>query len=485
MKTTPLRVAIGTLGCRSNYADSFQLQAALSELGAVPCQFSSAADVYVLNTCTVTDAADKEALKLIRQVRSQSPKAKVIVTGCLAEARKDWLSALDGVDAVVGLGQLDFLMQLIMGDNASKQSSAAQQLAISPLRNERGNERGNEAGKQLNQPSDRLMQLPLKRPLSSRIPGPRGQIGELKVRARYHLRVQDGCTNFCTFCIIPKIKGKLVSRPLNDILADIEYLARAGYQEVVISGTHLGAYGRDLGSNLKTLLRALAKKSAVGRIRISSLDPNDLDRETIEILAENQVFCRHLHLCLQSLSDVVLKRMNRRYRVKDSSELLCYIEQRMPDCCIGADLIAGFPGESRQEVDKAKEAFLGLPISYLHVFPYSEREGTAAVRLDGQVALEQRRKRAAAWREIGENRRKEFHQRFLGKELEVIVERLKAAHAWGTSREYLPVKIALSENNSAGSLLDIGKELSFAVGDKISVRAVAYSEAERKLLCRI
>ncbi len=458
----PLRVAIGTLGCRSNYADTVQLQAALIELGAIPCDFNSAADVYVLNTCTVTDAADKEALKLIRQVRAKFPLAKIVVTGCLAAAKKEELQILSAVDAVVSLEDRPALLRAILGND----------FAIG--------ERGIEEGKE----SKKLVSLPLQSPISAHISGPNTHMGQVKARARYHLRVQEGCQNYCTFCIIPSIKPTLVSRPIELVLADLDYLARAGYQEVVITGTHLGAYGIDQGYTLLDLLQALDRGSAIPRVRISSLDPNDLMPEIIDLFAASKVFCRHFHLCLQSFSDLILKRMNRRYLLEDVSELLCYLEQQLSDCCIGSDLIAGFPGESRQEVEKAKEVFLGLPISYLHVFPFSERTGTAATRLGGAVPIEERRSRAAEWRELGENRRKQFHRSLVGRDLEVVIERLLqlpegGAYAWGTSREYAPVEISASCVNTTA---DNG---NLTVGRIINVRPDSYNEAEKKLLCQM
>ncbi|HQH26179.1 MAG TPA: MiaB/RimO family radical SAM methylthiotransferase, partial [Oligoflexia bacterium] len=330
-----LRVAVETLGCRSNYADSVSLQAALLERGAVTCGFDSVADVYVLNTCTITDAADREAMKIVRQVRARAPHAKVVLTGCLAQSRRAALEGYPGIDAVVGLSSKSEILAVILGVNDA-------------------------GGEPETEPIVQLASL--KSPISHQIAGPSRTMGEIATRARYHLRIQDGCRNCCTYCIIPQIKNELSSRSAEDVLDDIRYLASVGYREIVLTGTHLGAYGEERGSSLMELLSLLAGKSAVRRIRISSLDPNELCPEVIDLIAENEVFCAHLHVCIQSFSDSVLKRMNRRYRMEDVREILWYINNKLPRCCIGSDVITGFPGESRQEVDKAIEEFLGLPI---------------------------------------------------------------------------------------------------------------------------
>lgn len=445
-----LRVAMETLGCRGNYADTVALQAALLEQGAVPCRFETQADVYVINTCTVTDAADKEALRLIRQARARAPQARVVVTGCLAQSKRSVLESLAEVDCVVSSSERAKLLNAIVGEVCSEPKNQAPLVHFG---------------------------TPLQGPISCCVSGPNTLMGELQTRARYHLRIQDGCRNFCTFCIIPHIKGQLVSRAIADILADIKHLADSGYQEVVLTGTHLGAYGAGYGYTFLDLLRVLAEESVIRRIRISSLDPNDLTPEIVELLAKNSMFCRHLHVCVQSFSDRLLRRMNRKYSLADVRQILCYVSEKLPNCCVGSDVIAGFPGESRQEVGKATEEFLGLPISYLHVFPYSERAGTPAASLDGAVPAAERRRRAAVWRKLGEARRSQYLRRLVGEELEVVVERISGSCAYGTSREYAPVRIPLTGEQ------EIPAHKHLTIGASVLVRAAAYDESEKKLIC--
>ncbi len=267
-------------------------------------------------------------------------------------------------------------------------------------------------------------------------------MGEIRNRSRYHLRVQEGCENSCTFCIIPQTRGRLSSRSLRDVREDVEYLRDQGYQEIVLTGTHLGGYGEDIGLGLQDLLSVVQEVKNGPRVRLSSIDPNDLVPEIIDFIAESHQICRHLHICVQALSDRTLKRMNRKYRLDEAREILWYVNKKLPGCCIGSDVITGFPGESRQEVEEGIEEFLRLPISYLHVFPYSERSGTAATRLDGSVALPERKRRAARWRAVAQRKHRAYLASLCGQELEIVLEQGKESHVYGTSAEFAPVRIS-------------------------------------------
>ena len=428
--TPPLRVAFETLGCRSNFADTTELQAVLVERGAVPCGFDDSPDVYVINTCTVTDDADKTALKLIRKARAAAPNAKVVVTGCMAEVGASAIAALDMADAIVGPGKKREVVEAILGARALR---AEPHIEPPLLRRKRA----------------QFFAETIAEPISAAIVGPGERLGEVRTRARFHLRVQEGCENSCTFCIIPFSRGGLVSRPSAQILNDLEHLAEAGYEEVVLTGTHLGGYGEDSGSSLTSLLRELAAYRPIPRLRLSSLDPNDVTPELVDVLAESNVFCKHLHICVQAFSDSVLKRMNRRYRMQDVVEIVRYIERRMPGCCLGTDLIAGFPGEDRQNVEQATALFLDLPFSYLHVFPYSERSGTAATMLDGVVAKAERKRRVARWRSISDGRWLEYARTLQGRTVEAILEGVSFdsddhPFAHGTTREFATAVFKLS-----------------------------------------
>ena len=442
-----LRVAFETLGCRSNYADTIDLQADLVSLGAVPCSFDSEADVYLINTCTVTDGADKTAYRLIRRARSQAPKARIIVTGCLAEVSQDQIEELGIVDAVVGPGRRKKVLSAILGENIEQGPSLK-----SPFKEKRSRLPVHQS-------------ISLDASLSDSLVGPGEELGEVSQRARYHLRIQEGCENMCTFCIIPFSRGRLSSRNTEDLVEDFHRLAELGYREVVLTGTHIGAYGEDIDSNLFSLLKHLSKHSGPLRLRLSSIDPNDLSREIIDLLAENECFCEHLHICVQAFSDRVLKRMNRLYRSAYVLEQVSYIEAKMPGIALGADIIAGFPGETREEFDSAVKLCQELPFSYLHVFPYSERSGTAATRLDGSVAVSERKRRVSRWRALSEAKRREYYKSFIGRDLEFVLENSDDQHFFGTTREFISVKVPKSRAMKSGSLYQaVGKDFDLTDG---------------------
>ncbi|MFN8391545.1 MAG: MiaB/RimO family radical SAM methylthiotransferase [Bdellovibrionota bacterium] len=451
-----LRVGFETLGCRSNYADTIELQTALSAEGAVPTSFDAPADIYVINTCTVTDDADRTAMRLIRSARARSPHAKIVVTGCMAETSPEKIEALGIADAIVGPGKKRAVLEAILSTETDNKPAKAAPLLAKRARPGRPARRAD----------------PLDEPLSEKLPGPGTYLGEVKTRARFHLRVQEGCENSCTFCIIPASRGALVSRPLNLILEDLSRLSDLGYEEVVLTGTHLGGWGEDIGSSLDDMLAELAARSPIRRLRLSSVDPNDISRKTIEILAESHIYCRHLHICVQAFSDPVLKRMNRRYRLSQIYEIVGAVSELIPGCCLGSDLIAGFPGESRQELEQAIQVFLGLPFSYLHVFPYSQRSGTAATRLDGAVETSERKRRTARWRALSESRRRDFHQALLGKHLELIVEKIDDGFVQATSREYAAAKVLFSERIPP-----------WKPGERVLKIAHSYDERDGRLLC--
>ncbi len=450
----PLRVAFHTFGCRSNYADTVDLETALAENGVIACEFHAEADVYVVNTCTVTDDADKSALRLIRKAKEKSPHAKIVVTGCMAEVNSEAIESLKAADVIVGPGRKNEVVESILGMFGQRSFEA----------------------KVTN------------RSLSMVTPGPGELLGEVKSRSRFHLRVQEGCENSCTFCIIPRARGSLSSVPPQKILEDLKLLAEKGYREVVLTGTHLGGYGEDSGSSLLELVEMLAEKSPIQRIRLSSLDPNDVSKNLIEALAFSHVFCNHLHICIQAFSNSTLKRMNRRYRMKDVFELFEYLKETWPGCAVGSDLIVGFPGESRQDVDQGIETFLGLPISYLHVFPYSERSGTpaaefGATHLGGVIEIEERRRRAARFRSLSERRRIDFYRTLIGSTLEIVVEaRDSDSHSsrdaddiCGTSREFAAVRVIRGERPSSN--------IEAKPGSLLTVRAESVDETGGEILC--
>jgi threonylcarbamoyladenosine tRNA methylthiotransferase MtaB len=483
-----LKVAFRTFGCRSNYADTVDLAALVSERGGWVQEFEGEedADVFVINSCTVTDTADREAIRLVEKLKSEKPDARIVFTGCMAEARPEVFREQFPEIAVLGPGQKKNVISAIMGDEG-------QVPRVSVPRNT-GDTR-------LRKPAHKTISLD--DPVPDALKGPGAQMGGFKLRSRFHLRVQEGCENHCTFCIIPGTRGVLSSRKNKDVLADLDALMGLGYREAVLSGTHLGGYGQDCGSSLLELLkqiedcigRAQARSGAHMRIRLSSLDPDDVSFEMIDFLSKSHFFCNHLHICLQAFTDATLKRMNRKYRLGDAKDLLWYVNERFTRCAVGSDVITGFPGESRKELEEGIETFLSLPISYLHVFPYSEREGTAATRLDGEVPVSERKRRSARWRAIAERRRVEFLETLPGEQLEVVVEDrvLDDGSVLGTSSEFATVRIVpscvdSSEYRPASRVSSTDTYRAWTApppGALVRVRARMVEQEERRLVCEL
>lgn len=441
-----LRVAFETLGCRSNFADTVDLQLACAEKGAVPTQFSAEADVYVINTCTVTDGADKDVRKIVRRLRERDPQARIVITGCLAEVEEGRSFAEEGGFQVIGTGRRKQVVEAIFADESRPAVSepvisgpVTSNPAISKLVIPKKAELTVKEQKQ-------RKSISLDQKLPDFVPGPHGALGEVEMRSRFHLRVQEGCDSSCTYCIIPRTRGTLSSRPLADVLIDARKIHAAGYSEVVLTGTHLGGYGEDAGTSLAILLGELLALDLPLRYRLSSLDPNDVSSELLDVWQASDRVCRHFHICLQALDDRILKRMNRSYSVASGVDLLREVRRRLPRAGIGTDLITGFPGEDRDCFQRSLELFSVLPLTYAHIFPYSERAGTAATRLDEEVEAGERKRRSARLRAEVERKRREYGLNMIGQSVDIVIEgeiehsgAESSSVRWltGTSGEYL------------------------------------------------
>jgi threonylcarbamoyladenosine tRNA methylthiotransferase MtaB len=400
-----MRFAVATLGCKVNQYDSAMIESRLGARGMERCGFDETADVYIVNTCTVTDRADSESLRLARRARRRNPAARVVMTGCLAQASPGALASAPEVDAVVGLGRPADLERAAMGE-------AAERVMVSNLRKERA---------------------PIE--LDAVV---------LAGHTRAFLKLQEGCDQFCSFCIVPTSRGTSRSVEPRRIFAALDGLAAAGFREVILTGVHLGGYGRDLDPpvSLETLLEMVAERSPVSRVRISSLDPEELSDRAIDILAQSDKFCPHLHLPLQAGTDATLRRMRRRYDVAYFRERAERVIAAMPSAAIGTDLIAGFPGETLQDFDEYVKFVDNLPLAYFHVFPYSVRTGTTAAKLEGRVAAAEITRRAAALRMLGEEKRRRFVERFSRSRLKVLLEERGTDGALkGYSRNYIRVLV--------------------------------------------
>jgi len=397
-----MRFAIATLGCKVNQYDSAIIESRLGSLGMERGEFDEPADVYIVNTCTVTDRADSGSLRLARRARRLNPNARVIMTGCLAQASPDKLAGATEIDAVVGLGRPGDLERAVTG-------LAHERVMVTNLRKERA-----------------AIELA---PVA------------LEGHTRAFLKLQEGCDQFCTFCIVPFSRGQSRSVEPRRVIEAIDGMYQRGFKEVILTGVHLGGYGKDLDPPiaLEELLEMIAERSPIGRIRISSLDPEELSDRVISIVAQSGKFCPHFHLPLQAGEDDVLSRMRRRYTTAHYRERVERILAAMPVAAIGTDLIVGFPGESSHQFDECFRFVESLPLAYFHVFPYSVRAGTTAAKFGGKVPAGEIKRRAAAMRDLGEHKRAEFARRMVGYKLKVLLEEFTQGRLTGYSRNYVRV----------------------------------------------
>ncbi len=382
-----MRVAIKTLGCRQNQYESDALQELLGRDGYTAVGPDEAADLFIINTCSVTNEADADSRQAIRRAVRRNPSARVVVTGCYAQVGAGEIAAIPGVAMVAGNGEKAQLAELIAGLGERRPPL----IAVSDI-----------------QQSRRFAPLP-------------PPVGATRSRAL--LKVQDGCSYRCTFCIVPETRGPNRSQPTDAILRDLRALVEAGYPEVVLTGTHLGTYGRDLpiGGSIAGLAAEMLEAAAPARLRLSSLDPHEVGEELIGCFGRFDNLCRHLHLPLQSGDEAVLKRMRRSHTADDFRGLVARLVEAVPGIAIGTDVIVGFPGEGDAEFEQTYRLLDGLPIAYLHVFNYSQRRGTVAATMPNQVPKSVRSARSVALRTLSDAKWQQFRQTQVGQSCSAVV----------------------------------------------------------------
>lgn len=384
-----LRVGLTTLGCRLNHAETDGMARMAREAGHEVVDFGDEADVYVVNTCTITQDADADSRQRIRQAARRSPGARVVVTGCYATRDPGALAALPQVAAVLGNRDKDRWLERLGAADPGRVD-----VCVSAL----------------------VRHVPL-----ASLPAdddPR--------RSRGHLKIQDGCDYRCSFCVVPAVRGRSASVEPTRVASQLAELVAAGLPEVVLTGVHLGTYGRDLSPrvDLRGLLVELLPRLGGARLRLGSLDPHEVDDALVELLAaERGRICRHLHLPVQSGDDAVLQRMRRAHRAGDLAALVPRLVQAVPGIAVGSDVIVGFPGEDEAAFGRTLELLEGLPVAYLHVFAYSRREGTAAASMPEQVAPEVRARRSQRLRALSTAKAAAFRAAQVGAEAAAVVQR--------------------------------------------------------------
>ena len=401
---------VQNFGCRATQADGAALEQQLSAQGLERAEQPGQAEVVVLNTCTVTAAADQDARAAIRRIHRANPGCQILVTGCYAQRAPEEIASLPGVRWVVGNSHKHQISELVGRDVArgsgANGAEAANFVPLSDLRTPRSTGASLLVGDIF--AHTELLAAPV--------------FDALAERTRPNLKVQDGCNNRCSFCVIPYVRGRSRSLPLEKIVAQVSHLVAAGYREVVISGINLGRWGRDLRPQLRfpALVRAILEQTGLERLRLSSIEPMDWSEELIELAAGSPRIAKHAHVPLQSGSDHILRRMHRKYRPWHYAQRLHKIREAMPTAAIGADVMVGFPGESAAHFEQTRALVEELPFTYLHVFTYSARPGTAAATLPEQVPPAIAHERNRVLRELAAQKKLAFQRSFVGKPLEAI-----------------------------------------------------------------
>ena len=398
-----INVAAHTLGCKVNQCDTEALLTLLGGIGCTICDFNQNADIYIINTCTVTHAGDKKSRQMIRRAKKQNPLAKIAVCGCMVQKNPNLAQDL-GIDFVF---------------DARKPDGFVQEIAKLT---------GN-IGINYDRPNN---------------------------KTRAFLKIQDGCDRFCSYCIVPYVRGKPTSRPMPEILAEAELMLANGALEIVLTGIQVASYGNDIGNDTNEALPQLIKKissfDGLRRLRLSSIDPWAVTGEFLSAVSNSKVICDHFHLSLQSGSDTVLARMNRRYNTAQYAKATEGLRNILPQAAITADIIVGFPGETDAEFNDSLAFARQIGFAHIHVFEYSRREGTLAADMPNQVPEKIKSERGRAMRELAATLQSDFYKLQTGKTLPVLFESKTASGTWqGHTTNYCPVEI-ICDNNPANTI---------------------------------
>ena len=407
MSTPRTSIAFHTMGCKTNFSETSTISSEMLSHGYKKVSYKDKADIYVLNTCSVTENADKEARKLIRQARRLNPVAKIAVIGCYAQLQPGQISTIPGVDLVLGAKEKFNLLSHLNTLNEKNEST----IVRSPIGNTKSFY-------------------------------PSFTNGE---RTRSYLKVQDGCNYSCTFCTIPMARGRSRSDTIKNTVKIAQNIADAGTKEIVLTGINIGDFGSD-GEDFLQLIATLDNIKGIDRFRISSIEPNLLTDDIISFCADSNKFVPHFHIPLQSGSNPILKNMKRRYTTNLYESRVHFIKQLIPDCCIGVDVIVGYPGEENDHFKETKVFLESLDISYLHVFSYSQRKDTLAATMENHVTKEEKELRSKALHILSNEKRHQFYNQFENTVRPVLIEKSNNIITQGFTDNY--IKVHIEENIS-------------------------------------
>ena len=414
-----------TLGCKLNFSETSTFGKLLQEMGVRTVRQGEQADICLINTCSVTDVADRKCRQIIRRMVRQHPGAFVVVTGCYAQLEPEQVSRMDGVDLVLGSDEKQHLVQFLSDAWVMKEAR--------------------QVGEGQERESLHLCHSVKSKDIKSFAPScSRGN------RTRYFLKVQDGCNYFCTYCTIPYARGFSRNPSVASLVEQAEQAAREGGKEIVLTGVNIGDFGRTTNESFLDLVKALDGVEGIQRFRISSLEPDLLSDELIDYCAASRAFMPHFHIPLQSGSDAVLKLMHRRYDTALFAHKIQRIKERMPDAFIGVDVMVGTRGEEPAFFEETYEFLRSLDVTQLHVFPYSERPGTAALKIPHVVSEADKRQRSHRLLELSDEKTHAFYEKHIGQTAEVLFEKAvrgKAMH--GFTRNYVRVELSPAEADEA------------------------------------
>ena len=400
------KVAFYTLGCKLNFSETSTISRQLLDLGFIKSEFNDGADLFVINTCSVTENANKECRRIIRKAKKTSPNSTVIITGCYAQLKPESISSIEGVDMVVGANEKFNIPKLLK--NFSYKSTEIHGCSINNL--------------------DYFSSF------------------SLQDRTRSFLKIQDGCNYPCTYCTIPLARGKSRSDNISNIVKNAKKIADNGIKEIVLTGVNIGDF-KENNKRFIDLIKELDKVDGIERYRISSIEPNLITDEIIDFVKNSKKFMPHFHIPLQSGSDNILRLMKRRYNTKLYHEKIKKIKDEIPNVCIGADVIVGFPNEDEIEFNKTLNFIKNLNISYLHVFSYSERENTKAILLDNKVPKNKISERSKILRILSSKLQRKFYLKYEHTEQDVLFEKdNKDGYMNGFTKNYIKVKVPYNED---------------------------------------
>jgi threonylcarbamoyladenosine tRNA methylthiotransferase MtaB len=417
------------MGCKTNFSETSTISSEMQRYGYEKVSYKDEADIYVLNTCSVTENADKEARKLIRKARRLNPFAKIAVIGCYAQLQPEQISKIPGVDLVLGASEKFNLLSHLNSLNSTNESK----IITSTIKN-----------------------------ISSFQPSFTN--GE---RTRSYLKIQDGCNYNCSFCTIPLARGRSRSDTIENTVKIAQNIADSGAKEIVLTGINIGDFGSEKDESFLQLIMTLDNLKGIERFRISSIEPNLLSDEIISFCADSNKFVPHFHIPLQSGSDSILKSMKRRYNTDLYKSRVEYIKELIPDCCIGVDVIVGYPGEGEEHFEQTKAFIESIDISYLHVFSYSQRKDTLAASLNNQVTKEHKDYRSKALHILSNKKQTEFYNQYINTIRPVLVEQSINGKIQGFTDNYIKVNIDkhLSCQNTIISVLLNDNKGSYMQGE--------------------